>query len=94
MKRRTRRPGANRAIKQRAYNGQFPGPLLRLREGQQVVVDIHKQSLNAFAEKIRHLFPTWNCDDELDPFAQIFDGVAFGVDGRTATAASASSWKR
>jgi FtsP/CotA-like multicopper oxidase with cupredoxin domain len=26
------------------YNGQFPGPLLRLREGQQVVVDIHNDT--------------------------------------------------
>ena len=26
------------------YNGQFPGPLLRLKEGQQVVVDIHNDT--------------------------------------------------
>jgi FtsP/CotA-like multicopper oxidase with cupredoxin domain len=27
-----------------AYNGQFPGPLLRLKEGQRVVVDVHNDS--------------------------------------------------
>ena len=26
------------------YNGQFPGPLLRFREGQRVVVDIHNDT--------------------------------------------------
>jgi FtsP/CotA-like multicopper oxidase with cupredoxin domain len=26
------------------YNGQFPGPLLRFKEGQQVVVDIHNDT--------------------------------------------------
>jgi FtsP/CotA-like multicopper oxidase with cupredoxin domain len=26
------------------YNGQFPGPLLRLREGQQVIVDVHNDT--------------------------------------------------
>ena len=28
----------------RLYNGQFPGPLLRLKEGQRVVVDIHNDT--------------------------------------------------
>jgi FtsP/CotA-like multicopper oxidase with cupredoxin domain len=26
------------------YNGQFPGPLVRLKEGQRVVVDIHNDT--------------------------------------------------
>jgi FtsP/CotA-like multicopper oxidase with cupredoxin domain len=31
----------DRIISTTLYNGQFPGPLLRLKEGQRVVVDIH-----------------------------------------------------
>jgi FtsP/CotA-like multicopper oxidase with cupredoxin domain len=31
----------DRIISTTTYNGQFPGPLLRFKEGQQVVVDIH-----------------------------------------------------
>jgi FtsP/CotA-like multicopper oxidase with cupredoxin domain len=34
----------NRIISTTTYNGQFPGPLLRFKEGQQVVVDIHNQT--------------------------------------------------
>jgi FtsP/CotA-like multicopper oxidase with cupredoxin domain len=26
------------------YNGQFPGPLLRFKEGQQVIVDVHNDT--------------------------------------------------
>ena len=26
------------------YNGQFPGPLIRLREGQRIVVDVHNDT--------------------------------------------------
>ena len=31
-------------VSTKLYNGQFPGPLLRLKEGQQVVVDIHNDT--------------------------------------------------
>jgi FtsP/CotA-like multicopper oxidase with cupredoxin domain len=34
----------DRIISTVTYNGQFPGPLLRFREGQQVVVDIHNDT--------------------------------------------------
>ncbi len=34
----------NRIISTTTYNGQFPGPLLRLSEGQQVTIDIHNQT--------------------------------------------------
>jgi FtsP/CotA-like multicopper oxidase with cupredoxin domain len=34
----------NRIISTTTYNGQFPGPLLRLKEGQRVTVDIHNQT--------------------------------------------------
>ena len=34
----------NRILSTTTYNGQFPGPLLRLREGRQVTVDIHNQT--------------------------------------------------
>ncbi|HYK51585.1 MAG TPA: multicopper oxidase domain-containing protein, partial [Terriglobales bacterium] len=34
----------NRIISTTTYNGQFPGPLLRFKEGRQVVVDIHNQT--------------------------------------------------
>jgi FtsP/CotA-like multicopper oxidase with cupredoxin domain len=34
----------DRIISTTTYNGQFPGPLLRLREGRQVVVDIHNDT--------------------------------------------------
>ena len=34
----------NRIISVTTYNGQFPGPLLRFKEGQQVVIDIHNQT--------------------------------------------------
>ncbi len=34
----------NRIISTTTYNGQFPGPLLRFKEGQQVTVDIHNQT--------------------------------------------------
>src|ERR1700694_386426 len=34
----------DRIISTTTYNGQFPGPLLRLREGRQVTIDIHNQS--------------------------------------------------
>ena len=34
----------NRILSTTTYNGQFPGPLLRLKEGQQVTVDIHNQT--------------------------------------------------
>jgi FtsP/CotA-like multicopper oxidase with cupredoxin domain len=30
----------NRIISATTYNGQFPGPLLRFKEGQQVLVDV------------------------------------------------------
>jgi FtsP/CotA-like multicopper oxidase with cupredoxin domain len=33
-----------RIISTTTYNGQFPGPLLRFKEGQQVVVDIHNDT--------------------------------------------------
>lgn len=34
----------NRIISTTNYNGQFPGPLLRFREGQRVTIDIHNQT--------------------------------------------------
>jgi len=34
----------NRIISVTTYNGQFPGPLLRFKEGQQVTVDIHNET--------------------------------------------------
>jgi len=34
----------NRILSVTTYNGQFPGPLLRLKEGQQVTIDIHNQT--------------------------------------------------
>ena len=34
----------SRIISVTTYNGQFPGPLLRFKEGQQVVIDIHNQT--------------------------------------------------
>ena len=34
----------NRIISTTTYNGQFPGPLLRLKEGESVTVDIHNQT--------------------------------------------------
>ena len=34
----------NRIISLTTYNGQFPGPLLRLREGQQVTVDVYNET--------------------------------------------------
>ena len=33
-----------RIVSTTTYNGQFPGPLLRLREGQQITVDIHNDT--------------------------------------------------
>jgi FtsP/CotA-like multicopper oxidase with cupredoxin domain len=35
---------ADRIVSTRLYNGAFPGPLLRLKEGQPVVVDIHNDT--------------------------------------------------
>ena len=35
---------ADHIVSTKLYNGQFPGPLLRLKEGQQVVVDIHNDT--------------------------------------------------
>ena len=34
----------NRIVSAITYNGQFPGPLLRFKEGQQVVLDIHNDT--------------------------------------------------
>jgi FtsP/CotA-like multicopper oxidase with cupredoxin domain len=34
----------NRIISVTTYNGQFPGPLLRLKEGERVTVDVHNQT--------------------------------------------------
>jgi len=34
----------NRIVSTTTYNGQFPGPLLRLQEGKQVTIDIHNQT--------------------------------------------------
>ena len=34
----------NRIVSTTTYNGQFPGPLLRFKEGQQVTIDIHNQT--------------------------------------------------
>jgi FtsP/CotA-like multicopper oxidase with cupredoxin domain len=36
--------GHNRFISTTTFNGQFPGPLLRLREGERVTVDIHNET--------------------------------------------------
>lgn len=36
--------GAQRILSTATYNGQFPGPLLRLKEGLRVVVDIHNDT--------------------------------------------------
>jgi FtsP/CotA-like multicopper oxidase with cupredoxin domain len=36
--------GPDRIVSTTTYNGQFPGPLLRFREGQRVVVDIHNDT--------------------------------------------------
>ena len=35
---------ANRIVSTTTYNGQFPGPLLRFKEGQHVTIDIHNQT--------------------------------------------------
>jgi FtsP/CotA-like multicopper oxidase with cupredoxin domain len=35
---------ADHIVSTKLYNGQFPGPLLRMKEGQQVVVDIHNDT--------------------------------------------------
>ena len=35
---------ADHIVSTKLYNGQFPGPLLRLKEGQQVLVDIHNDT--------------------------------------------------
>src|SRR5262245_49231295 len=34
----------NRILSTTTYNGQFPGPLLRFKEGQRVVVDMHNDT--------------------------------------------------
>ena len=34
----------NRIVSTTTYNGQFPGPLLRFKEGQPVTIDIHNQT--------------------------------------------------
>ena len=34
----------NRIVSTTTYNGQFPGPLLRFKEGKQVTIDIHNQT--------------------------------------------------
>jgi FtsP/CotA-like multicopper oxidase with cupredoxin domain len=34
----------NRIVSTTTYNGQFPGPLLRLKEGRRVTIDIHNQT--------------------------------------------------
>ena len=36
---------ANHFVKTTAYNGQVPGPLLRMREGRPVVIDVHNATL-------------------------------------------------
>lgn len=36
--------GPKKTISMRSYNGQFPGPLLRLKEGQEVTVDIYNDT--------------------------------------------------
>ncbi|MEY2180804.1 multicopper oxidase family protein [Rhodanobacter humi] len=36
--------GPQRFLSMTAYNGQFPGPLLRFKEGRQVIVDIHNET--------------------------------------------------
>src|ERR1700751_3673431 len=35
---------ANRIVSTTTYNGQFPGPLIRLKEGAPAVVDIHNDT--------------------------------------------------
>jgi Multicopper oxidase len=34
----------NRILSVTTYNGQFPGPLLRFKEGHQVTIDVHNQT--------------------------------------------------
>ena len=34
----------NRIVSAATYNGQFPGPLLRFKEGQQVTIDVHNET--------------------------------------------------
>jgi len=34
----------NRIVSMTTYNGQFPGPLLRFKEGQQAIVDVHNET--------------------------------------------------
>ena len=34
----------NRILSMTTYNGQFPGPLLRLKEGERVTIDVHNQT--------------------------------------------------
>ena len=34
----------NRILSVTTYNGQFPGPLLRFREGERVTIDVHNQT--------------------------------------------------
>jgi FtsP/CotA-like multicopper oxidase with cupredoxin domain len=34
----------SRIVSSTTYNGQFPGPLLRLKEGQRVTVDVHNET--------------------------------------------------
>jgi len=36
--------GADTTVSTKTYNGQFPGPLMRLQEGKRVVVDIHNDT--------------------------------------------------
>ena len=36
--------GKNRFVSTVTYNGQFPGPLLRFREGERVTIDIHNET--------------------------------------------------
>src|SRR5436305_12001964 len=40
----------NRILSLTTYNGQFPGPLLRFKEGQQAIVDVYNES--AFPEQL------------------------------------------
>src|SRR5262249_46154717 len=35
---------SNRILSVTTYNGQFPGPLLRFKEGQKVVIDVHNET--------------------------------------------------
>ena len=34
----------NRIVSVTTYNGQFPGPLLRMKEGQRITVDVHNET--------------------------------------------------